>query len=69
MTTKTKVRVFKNNVEVGWFKDITPGSNALINACKVHGFDITEYHFTQFEDTKKIVWKGEKKMLEAVKSV
>ena len=58
-----KVKVFKNNKEVGWYKDHVGGANAIIATCRNQGFDITEYHFTQFEDTKKIVWKGEKRML------
>jgi hypothetical protein len=64
-----KVKVFRKGKEVGWYKDHVNGANAVIATCRNHGFDITEYHFTVFEDTKKIVWKGEKKMLEAVKSV
>lgn len=64
-----KVKVFKKGKEVGWYKDHVSGANAVIATCKNHGYDITEYHFTQFEDTKKIVWKGEKKMLEATKCV
>lgn len=64
-----KVKVFKKGKEVGWYKDHVSGANAVIATCKNHGFDITEYHFTQFEDTKKIVWKGEKKFMEAAKCV
>ena len=64
-----KVKVFKKGKEVGWYKDHISGVNAVIATCKNQGFDITEYHFTQFEDTKKIVWKGEKKLLEDRKSV
>jgi hypothetical protein len=64
-----KVKVFKKNKEVGWYKNHVSGANAVIATCRNQGFDITEYYFTEFEDMKKIVWKGEKKMLEAVKSV
>lgn len=58
-----KVKVYKRGVEVGWFKDIVPGANAVINACKYHNFDITEYEFRDFEDDKKIVWRGQESML------
>ena len=58
-----KVKVYKRGVEVGWFKDIVPGANAVINACKYHKFDITEYEFRDFEDTTKIVWRGQESML------
>ena len=64
-----KVRVYKDSVEVGWFKDEVVGANAVISTCQVHGFDITAYHFTDYEDTKKIVWKGEKSMLEVNRDV
>lgn len=69
MREKTKVRVFKNDVEIGWFKDIIPGSNALINACRVHGFDIEAYEFRDWETAKNILWKGEKSMLEDLRDV
>ena len=64
-----KVKVFKNGKEVGWYKDHIHGANAIIATCRNQGFDITAYHMTVFEDTKKIVWKGEKKMLESTQSV
>lgn len=59
-----KVKVFKCGVEVGWYKDHVGGANAIIATCRHQGYDITEYHMTDFEDTEKIVWKGEKSMLE-----
>ena len=69
MREKTKVRVFKNGVEVGWFKDIVPGANALINSCRVHGFDIEQYDFRDYDTAKNILWKGEKSMLESQRDV
>jgi len=66
MNQKTKVKVFKDGIEVGWFKDIIPGANAIIGACIYHGFDITKYHFTEFDNTENIVWRGEKSMIESV---
>ena len=59
-----KVKVFKNNIECGWYKDIIPGANAIVATCKNLGFDITAYHFTDFDNIKNIVWRGEKYMLE-----
>lgn len=64
-----KVKVFRKDKEVGWFKRVDHGANAIINSCKTHGFDITEFYFTDFEDTKKIVWKGEKSMIEGTQVV
>lgn len=66
MNEKVKVKVFKDGVEVGWFKDIVPGANALIDACLYHGFDITKYHFAEYDNTENIVWRGEKSMVECV---
>ena len=60
MNKKTKVKVFKNGVEVGWQKDIVPGKNAVIASCKVHGFNIEEYEFRDYETAKKVLWKGTK---------
>lgn len=51
------ILVFKNGIESGWFKDIEAGKNAIIVACKVHGFDIEEYEFRD-KFTKKVLWKG-----------
>lgn len=62
-----KVRVYKNGKEVGWYKDIVPGANAVIATCRSLGFDITEYEFRDYENDEKIVWKGEKNMLEDTK--
>lgn len=62
---KTKVRVFKNDQEIGWYKDIKPGANAVIATCKNLGFDITQYYFTEYDDTSKVVWRGEQAMIDA----
>lgn len=64
-----KVKVFKNGQECGWFKDVIPGVNAIIMTCVNLGFDITQYHFTEYDNTENIVWRGEKNMLEMQESV
>lgn len=61
---KIKVKVFKDDIECGWYKDVVPGANAVIDACKHHGFDITKYHFAEYDNIKNIVWRGEKSMLD-----
>lgn len=66
---KTKVKVFKNGQEVGWYKDIIPGANAVIATCKYLGYDITQYHFTEYDNTQNIVWRGEKSMVDNLQSV
>lgn len=59
-----KVHVYKNGICIGWFKDVVPGANAVIATCRHHGYDITQYEFRDFEDDEKVVWRGEKNMLE-----
>lgn len=61
-----RVKVFKNNVECGWFKYIWSGVPVIVNSCKQNGFDITEYYFTEYDNTENIVWRGEKSMVECV---
>ena len=61
-----RVKVFKNNVECGWFKSTWSGVPAVIATCKQHRFDITQYHITEFNNTENIVWRGEKSMVENV---
>lgn len=58
LNEKTKVRVYKNGVECGWYKDIIPGQNAIIATCKLRGYDITQYEFRDFEDDTKVLWIG-----------
>ena len=58
-----KVKVYKNGKEVGWYKDIVPGANAVIATCKKWGFDITQYEFRDYDDDKKVVWRGTEDML------
>lgn len=53
-----RVKVFKNGVEVGWYKSLVPGKNAVIAACKHHGFNIEEYEFRDYKTAKKVLWKG-----------
>ena len=55
-----RVKVFKNGQEVGWYKKLEPGKNAIIAACEVHGFDIEEYEFRDYKTAKKVLWKGAK---------
>lgn len=64
-----KVRVYKNGVEVGWYKDIVPGANAVIATCRSLGFDIEAYEFREYDNSENIVWKGEKSMLEDQRDV
>ena len=59
-----KVRVYKNGIEVGWYKDAVPGANAVIATCKNLGYDITAYEFREFDNDKNIVWRGTKDMLD-----
>lgn len=66
---KQKVRVFKDGVECGWYKDVVPGANAVIATCKNLGYDITLYHFADYDNTENIVWRGEKSMLESTLGV
>lgn len=63
---KTKVKVFKNGKEVGWYKDIVPGANAVIATCKNLGYDITQYYFTEFDNPDNIVWRGEQSMVDSL---
>lgn len=53
-----RVKVFKNGREVGWYKKLEPGKNAIIAACKIHGFNIEEYEFRDYKTAKKVLWKG-----------
>lgn len=52
-----EIRVFKDGVDVGWYKNIEAGKNAIVAACKVHGFDIESYEFRD-KFAKKVLWKG-----------
>lgn len=54
----TKVRVIKDNIEVGWFKDLQPGINCIIETCKLHKFDISLYKLVDYYDSK-VLWTGE----------
>ena len=61
---KTKVKVFKKGVEVGWYKDIVPGVNAVEATCEAFGFDIADYEFRLYEDENKVVWSGARALLD-----
>ena len=58
MTEKVKVKVFKNGVEVGWYKNLVPGVNAIKATCKNMGFNIEAYELRDYETAKKILWRG-----------
>jgi hypothetical protein len=58
MVDKIKVKAFKNGVEIGWYKDILPGVNAVKALCEQRGWDISQYDFRLFDDTTQIVWRG-----------
>lgn len=55
-----KVKVFKRGQEVGWYKDIVPGVNAIKATCERQGFDIKEYELRDYETAKKVLWNGAK---------
>jgi hypothetical protein len=52
-----KIKVFKNGVESGWYKDVESGINAIKATCEVHGFVISDYEFRKFDNTT-VVWRG-----------
>lgn len=58
MTVKVKVKVFKNGVEVGWYKNLVPGVNAIKATCKNMGFNIEDYELRDYETAKIILWRG-----------
>lgn len=53
------VVVVKNGEQVGWFKDIRPGINCLIESCKINNFDIRDYELRDYYDGI-ILWSGSK---------
>lgn len=51
-----RVNVFKNGVEVGWFKNIESGVNAIEASCFVHDYNIADYELrSPFDDA--VVWR------------
>lgn len=54
-----RVVVVKNGKEIGWFKDLQPGINCILESCKVHDFDIKEYELRHYEEGN-ILWSGKK---------
>ena len=58
MSEKVKVKVFKNGQEVGWYKDIEPGANAVKAVCEQRGWDIAQYEFHDYETAKRVVLSG-----------
>ena len=59
-----KVRVYKNGVEVGWYKDIEPGANAVIATCKLQGMNLADFEFRDYDDDKKVLWRGAEVILD-----
>lgn len=51
------VLVYKNEVEMGWFKDLEGGINCIRETCRNQGFDINEYKLV-CKESKKILWNG-----------
>lgn len=57
-TKDERVLVFKNGFACGWYKQAEAGKNAIIAACKTHGFNIEDYEFRDYKTGKKVLWKG-----------
>lgn len=55
-----KVKVFKDGKEVGWYKDLVPGVNAIKATCHNMGYDIKAYELRDYETAKKVLWSGMK---------
>lgn len=51
-----RVQVFKNDVDVGWYKTIESGVNSIKSTCEVHSFNIEEYELRTFDG--EVVWRG-----------
>lgn len=52
-----KARIFKNGVQLGHSKSVQGAINAVVNTCKVHGFDVSEYVVKDyFSDV--VLWEG-----------
>lgn len=51
------VIVYKNDIEMGWFKDLQGGMICVQATCKNHGFDISQYKLV-CKETKNILWNG-----------
>ena len=58
MAEKVKVKVFKKGIEVGWYKNLVPGVNAIKATCKNMGYDIADYELRDYETAKIILWRG-----------
>lgn len=56
--TKESVKVFKNNIEVGWYKNLVTGINAIEATCLHIGFDVTEYELRDYATASIILWSG-----------
>ena len=53
-----KVRVYKNGIETGWFKDPVVGLNTIKAHCEFHKDDITQFEFRSYDNPDIIVWSG-----------
>ena len=58
MSDKVKVKVFKKGVEVGWYKNLVPGVNAIRATCKNMGYNIEDYELRDYETARIILWRG-----------
>lgn len=54
-----KVLVVKNGEKMGWFKDLQPGINCILESCKTNKFDIRDYELRDMEGGI-ILWSGRK---------
>jgi hypothetical protein len=51
-----RVYVFKNGIDIGWYKDLESGRNAVEALCAYSGFDVTQYEFR--DSNGVVVWRG-----------
>lgn len=54
-----KVVVVKNGQSLGWFKDLEPGINCILESCKINHFDVKDYELRDY-DYGNILWSGRK---------
>ncbi len=53
-----KVKVLKNGIEAGWFKNHLVGINALLAHCKAHSDNIINFELRDFDNPDIIIWSG-----------
>lgn len=54
-----RVVVVKDGKEVGWFKDLEPGINCIIESCKNNSLEVEKYELRHYEN-RNILWSGKK---------